>query len=149
MEETKTCKDCGETKPVTDFYQHGEWYGSYCKLCTKKRGIEFRQTHKQACKRDPVKKLQPGACNICGVSISKGIGTLCHEHRTKVQNDLSPCTKCRWALYCRERIKVGLWVLCERPDRADLERVKLFGILEIDYRPIAVSIKELHEVKVP
>jgi len=37
---TKTCRDCGRTLPVTDFYQHHttrDGRNTYCKACTKNR----------------------------------------------------------------------------------------------------------------
>lgn len=31
--DTKECKNCQVTKPITDFYQHGPYLCSSCKIC--------------------------------------------------------------------------------------------------------------------
>lgn len=46
---SKVCKDCGEDKPLKEFYRAGKnATHSYCKLCHKKRSDLSRETHKEA-----------------------------------------------------------------------------------------------------
>ena len=40
----RTCKACGTSKPITDFYKNGEKYRKHiCKECTKAAAIEVRK----------------------------------------------------------------------------------------------------------
>ncbi len=47
MEETKVCKCCGETKPVSEFYKNAWGVTNYCKDCCKKRSLEGKQNRKR------------------------------------------------------------------------------------------------------
>lgn len=31
----KRCKQCSKTKPLTEYYKYGKYYGGKCKVCTK------------------------------------------------------------------------------------------------------------------
>ena len=45
------------------------------------------------------------------------------------------CQGCQWQGYCKERVRVGLWLLCERPITHDIERMQMMEIDDKDYRP--------------
>lgn len=47
----KKCKDCGESKPVTEFYDRGAKYKSpYCKPCDIIRRMDYEERNKDAVK---------------------------------------------------------------------------------------------------
>ena len=44
----KLCKDCGETKPLTDFYKNGQGGClSYCKPCNKVRSVTWQKAYRE------------------------------------------------------------------------------------------------------
>ena len=46
---SKTCRDCGETKPLTEFYKHSSTKDRkqpYCKLCHNKRSVVSNRKHR-------------------------------------------------------------------------------------------------------
>ena len=45
--ETRTCKVCGQTKPVTEYYKHAGYYGAKCKECAKAYSREYERKHKE------------------------------------------------------------------------------------------------------
>jgi hypothetical protein len=51
---TKKCTDCGEVKPITEFYKHKETADGYrgsCKECCKKQAIQWNQNNKELTKQ--------------------------------------------------------------------------------------------------
>lgn len=48
FEDTKVCKECGEEKPLSEFYKHGKYYRGKCKECLKKywKLPENRERHR-------------------------------------------------------------------------------------------------------
>ena len=59
----RTCRDCGETKPTTEFYHDGGNYTSDCKLCHKAKVLSYRYR-----KRTEVLNFLGGQCVACGES---------------------------------------------------------------------------------
>lgn len=47
MEETKVCKCCGETKPISAFYKNAWGVTNYCTECHNKRAAEGRENKKK------------------------------------------------------------------------------------------------------
>ena len=43
------------------------------------------------------------------------------------ENSYSACHECPFELDCTARVQLGLWIRCESPDIADLERLKFAG----------------------
>lgn len=55
----KPCKECGELKPITDFYKSSEnskWVGSYCKSCFVKRAVVVKRKKRQEWKSKGLKQ---------------------------------------------------------------------------------------------
>jgi len=45
------------------------------------------------------------------------------------------CEWCQWLPYCKTRVRVGLWLLCERPIVDDILRMQMLEVDDKDYRP--------------
>lgn len=45
------------------------------------------------------------------------------------------CECCKWVEYCKTRVCVGLWLLCERPIIDDILRMQMLEIDDKDYIP--------------
>ena len=43
--EAKSCKDCQEIKPVTEFRKSGKYYQSYCKDCFRIRNRAYNKNN--------------------------------------------------------------------------------------------------------
>lgn len=55
----KPCKDCGELKPITEFYKNSEnpkWAASVCKSCMSKRAVIIKRKKRQEWKRLGIKQ---------------------------------------------------------------------------------------------
>ena len=73
--DTKVCKDCGEAKPLSDYYNHPNYTGNLfhrCKTCQKK---------KQADRRAVSKTCPPKSecCDNCGKYTTDIHMDHCHE----------------------------------------------------------------------
>jgi hypothetical protein len=88
-------------------------------------------------------------CGGCGKPLRKNsrnkIGYLCSEcvpprERTG-DNGFSACHNCPFELDCTARVQLGLWVRCETPDIADLERLKFAG--ELDDERIRTELENM------
>ena len=81
-------------------------------------------------------------CGVCGKRITnprkndKGnTGMwLCKKCKPPLK-PLDRCEECQWKGYCKERVRQGLWLLCERPITDDIYRMQMMAIDEKDYRP--------------
>src|SRR5690606_40721993 len=64
--DTKECRDCGQVKPVGEFYRDGRTKGgrkSYCKACARRRECARRERNRSRGAADyPAGKL----CGRCG-----------------------------------------------------------------------------------
>ena len=49
--QTKTCTKCGSLKPLVAFYfeKKRNLYRPECLICTRKRSLDYRNTHRQEC----------------------------------------------------------------------------------------------------
>ena len=110
----KTCKSCGEVKPILEFYPHKKSKGGYirhCKVCVslqrKKKycSKKTRAAHiksKYGLSEEDYTALfekQQGKCSICGKHDPKDYHGLCvdHDHNTgKIRGLL--CHNCNSAL---------------------------------------------------
>lgn len=111
------CVDCGEIKPITEFYSDKtktSGHKSYCKECASKRAVKFKKAKGSDYSKDIRLKStygisleeynrmfqqQEGCCAICGTHQSNVHRSLAvdHDHRTgKVRALL--CHKCNAAL---------------------------------------------------
>lgn len=43
--EMRKCKVCGEVKPITDYYKHGDYYDTKCKECAKAYTRKYNAEH--------------------------------------------------------------------------------------------------------
>ena len=84
----------------------------------------------------PSKRIAfPNICSICGKPLRKDsknkIGFICRkcgpERDFKRTNENVACHYCPQNEECIVRVAFGIWVRCETPDFADLERLKITG----------------------
>jgi hypothetical protein len=74
-------------------------------------------------------------CGGCGKPLRRNsknkIGFLCSKCRPRRhENDGSICEHCPFEMECTMRVQLGIWIRCETPDIADLERLKFMGGLD-------------------
>lgn len=115
LEQTKRCRKCGETRPVSEFYtepRHRDGLFSWCKGCAVKAACERQALHPEKVKRtrynisfNEMWAKQGGLCASCGVALlPKGREpssvTVDHDH-----NCCPPqrsCGNCVRGLICRQ-----------------------------------------------
>ena len=82
-------------------------------------------------------------CGVCGKCItdprkdkskSNSGMWLCVKCKPPLQ-PRNRCEGCQWLGYCTARVRVGLWLLCERSIVDDILRMQMLGIDDKDYRP--------------
>ncbi|RJR09977.1 hypothetical protein C4588_04110 [Candidatus Parcubacteria bacterium] len=61
-------------------------------------------------------------CQGCGIAIDNG-HALCADCKRKLPRGAS-CNACPWEKQCHARLAQLYWVICERPDVTDIERIK-------------------------
>jgi len=103
----RACTACGKYKPWSEYYnsKHGlNGHRSKCKSCFSLRNRSNK--------------------------ISDHVPVAPSEVEQKNRSSfLRVCAKCEYLEECRARVRVGRRVMCERPDKLDLEREKdLAGI---------------------
>jgi len=109
------------------------------KICTK---CKVEKSVSEFCKNKKTKDGLGVYCSECRRIINKGYQTKYRERKKQgyVHGDenkkkelvrdtsLFPwarnCDSCGQVEICRYRVNVGMWVLCERPDKNDIERMK-------------------------
>ena len=76
-------------------------------------------------------------CGGCGRPLRRNsknkVGFLCNKCRPRKygnENDGSVCERCPFEMECTMRVQLGIWIRCETPDIADLERLKFIGGLD-------------------
>ena len=91
----KTCRRCGETKPLSKFYKNKnckDGHGSYCKVCVNKT-VKDSKTPEKSRKYnlkslygitleqyDEMLKNQNYGCKICGKTAEENKGNLVVDH---------------------------------------------------------------------
>jgi len=87
--------------------------------------------------KHPSKKMMFKAeCGGCGKLLRRNarnkIGYICSECSPKTRHDSnsSVCYDCPFVIDCTARVQLGLWLRCETPDIADLERLNFAGGLD-------------------
>lgn len=75
-------------------------------------------------KREQKRLARPAVCQACGKPT--GRSALCGSCVPRDKEDLNLCDRCPWDVYCVDRVAAGLWVLCEIPDAADMERMRVY-----------------------
>ena len=129
---TKTCKDCGESKPLSDFYKTRKYYRSYCKPCHKMRSTEERKgkdvnkwrtiKSKYGLTRegwDDLWDSQQGMCKICNTAMTT------EERMSKTKAVVDHCHdsgKVRALLCHRCNVAIGLL----REDKTIVENVLVY-----------------------
>ena len=138
----KTCYNCGLTKPRPEFYSHF----SICREC--RDGLIDRLTIGEGAYQKIIMPAPP-YCDICEKPIDlnnaggSGLSWLCDEHRPHVGRSIkagiarkkanggltystnipnTSCDYCDYSEQCTKRVRVGLWVRCERPSTDDIQR---------------------------
>lgn len=72
-------------------------------------------------------------CSVCGKPMRRStknkIGCLCKKCATRIHafREGNSCLACVFEIECSERVHLGIWVRCETPDIADLERLRSNG----------------------
>lgn len=110
--ENKTCKTCGETKPITDFYKSNQYFSSHCKVCDSKKNKAYHEKHKERRhlqhrawrtkskygltleEYDEMLKSQGNLCAICGnlETIDRAMA-VDHDHVTGLVRGIL-CSNC-------------------------------------------------------
>jgi hypothetical protein len=111
----KICKDCGESKPQTDYYKTGEYLHSRCKSCHNKKSIQWSKENPKAVAKirrraklkskygisveeyDKMFKEQDGKCYLCNNAHERRPLNVDHDHKTGEVRKLL-CDKCNMAL---------------------------------------------------
>jgi hypothetical protein len=82
-----------------------------------------------------------GECGGCGKPLRRNsknkIGYICRRcgpRSCRTCDNSSACYDCPFELDCTARVQLGLWIRCETPDIADLERLKYAGGLNDEVR---------------
>lgn len=70
------------------------------------------------CGAPMMKRKMMAWCNECRANAGVGL----RESGVKVKRD---CMRCPYNANCAERVKIGLWVVCERIDERDIEAARL------------------------
>lgn len=100
----KTCKDCGQPKPLTEFwFSHHRYPYSYCKDCYRLRNklyarrwrAAYPEKYNKAVERIRFSKYgmtqqeylqlwkrQKGVCALCGIELGRGRICIDHDHKT-------------------------------------------------------------------
>lgn len=112
----KQCRDCGETKPLDQFYRaghRGDGHGSYCKPCAGKRSLAYAMKNRENYRRYSVKcqygitaevynellETQNHVCAICG-GINENGRRLNVDHDHRCCSKGKACGKCVRGLLC-------------------------------------------------
>jgi hypothetical protein len=90
--------------------------------------------------KHPSKRMMfKGECGGCGKPLRRSaknkIGYICRKcgpRSCRTCDNSSACYDCPFELDCTARVQLGLWVRCETPDIADLERLNYAGGLNDD-----------------
>jgi hypothetical protein len=78
-------------------------------------------------------------CSECGKPLRRNaknkIGYICRKcgpRRMNTEDSNSACYYCPFEQDCTRRVQLGIWIRCETPDIADLERLRFTGGLNND-----------------
>jgi hypothetical protein len=161
LEETKICVKCQEPKPLSDFYlghkAGREFRYGICRTCYLTRRREQRNNkqassllfsrHCGGCgKRISWPSRHRGfVCNTCAKpAVNKEFYISQYMSVLGINSAVSSCPGCAFVQVCQVRVHVGLWVVCEMPDQADLERAALNGVAT-DGRQITVRKEQVRD----
>lgn len=137
MTELEVCHNCGDEMPKLRIHNRNENIPRFCTKieCRKER---YRYSHQvwSAAKRakEPNKKRGTGICAKCGAPMMKRkLAAWCNECRASAGAGLREsgkgmprdCHRCKYNSNCAERVKIGLWVVCERIDERDIEAAQI------------------------
>lgn len=104
----KKCNSCGEVKSLDGFHKKKDGKYGVCGICKECKRAVNREYEKERRERS-AKKAVGSKKRLVG----------------EAERDAAPnCNLCLVRDECMERVMNGMWLLCERPDEADLERVE-------------------------
>ena len=83
---TRRCRECGETKPLADFYAHRYGHRHRCKECVKANSRRLMRRHSRA-KRRYINVAKHHPCLGCGVY--KGSRRMHFDHRPGMKKAFS------------------------------------------------------------
>jgi len=113
---TKRCSCCGEVKPISEFHKHKDGkfgVGGYCKVCKRLKQKEYQERRKRTRLVDDREVFSKEERNEWKELVAE----------RPVRKPRAHCKTCPMREVCAERVRNGVWVMCEIPDRWDLERV--------------------------
>lgn len=123
----KTCRTCGKEKPLSEFYliKRANYVPPDCKMCSgasvkicvecgKGYVAKKRDTCSDECKRKRKNK--------------QSLKSLYGEPGTYSKKNLPDCDGCAMLSNCQKRLKIELWVGCEKPDIKDIFRYEALSI---------------------
>ena len=132
----KVCTKCGQLKFINAFSMRTKSTPyAQCRQCraetSRVREKEIK-THRDFHPGTQSKSLVgPLVCGSCRRSIRKASirgGYLCRDCMPSANHQAqSACETCRNMDACRERVTLGAWVMCERPDASDIARIQAMG----------------------
>ena len=107
----RLCSGCKTIKPISNFYKYRNTFWSYCKSCSKQRGINFRKSHPNYRRVQTLASYgvsveeysallskQNGVCAICKRVCASGDSlSIDHNHQTGEVRGLL-CKRCNLVL---------------------------------------------------
>ena len=120
---TKTCRICGEPKPLADFYhQKRSTGGVYYNMCRDCMGKRRRKRNS----RPLLELVYPRVCRGCQAPLTDH-SPLCEACLPRQNEHWTNCEFCQFEEKCLEAVQQGKPIFCELPDRADLERERMYA----------------------
>lgn len=166
--ESQKCTRCGQVKPIADYYEttrhKRKMRYKVCKVCYAISRIDKRRSRTQANKDTRgINFLFQRRCGGCGKKISRVSrqrGNLCNTCSRQgrdsamyidmymplmgISSAISSCPGCAFVQVCQVRVNLGLWTVCEMPDKADVDRATIAGI-ETDGRKIILHREQIKD----
>lgn len=122
------CRECGEILPWTlvHFRRNGNGNpGKICKSCYNAQNRDNwpeRAEKRRASDPGDGKAFVQRLCANCGVELTRKQGGLCENCKPRLTS--LTCNSCKYVIPCDERVRLGIWAICERQDENDLVRYR-------------------------
>jgi len=137
-DETQKCPRCDKIKPIIEFVRRGKVYTG-CNVCRARENKQRRQNKYQTSEGLMLfnDHLGEKCCGVCGEKITDEGVMLCNNHRPRFRAfEGNYCNTCDQFVICKLRTQVGMWVICEIPDKADIRRISEKELEPKLYEPI-------------
>ncbi len=133
----EVCHHCGGEVRAMRIANRNDKIPRFCAKieCRKERYRYSYQVWAEAKRaKEPNKKRGTGICAKCGAPMMRRkLMAWCNECRANAGAGLREsvvgirrdCDHCKYNANCTERVKIGLWVVCERIDERDIEAAQL------------------------